>query len=217
MSVPFSDTAFLDVFGAYNSALVPAVAVLWLVTAGMAARWWWRGGDGRPLFALLAVHWAWSGIAYHWFFFRSINAAAALFAGLFVLQALLFAWLASTSRGRLGLGPHRSARGVLAGGLVAYALVYPLLGLVLGLHYPRLPLFAVPCPTTLLTAGLLLTSSGVPRSVGLVPAIWAAIGTSAAVVLGIRADLALAVAAVLLAVDMAAPQALGPRAGLADD
>lgn len=80
------------------------------------------------------------------------------------------------------------------------------------LQYPRLPLFAVPCPTTLLTAGLLLTASGAPRFVNIVPVIWAAIGSSAALVLGIRADLALLVAGALLALDTLAPHALGPRA-----
>ena len=94
MNLPFSETAFLDVFGAYNRALWPVVIVLWAVTAGMAVRRWRQGYGDRSLSALLAVHWAWSGVAYHWFFFRSINPAALLFAGFFVVEAALFTWLA---------------------------------------------------------------------------------------------------------------------------
>ena len=76
-----------------------------------------------------------------------------------------------------------------------------------------MPLFAVPCPTTLVTAGLLLTAAGVPRWVNIVPILWAVVGSSAAFALGIRADLALVVAGALLALDTLVPSALGARAG----
>ena len=36
MALPFSHEAFLDVFGAYNTALWLAVCVLWVATAGVA-------------------------------------------------------------------------------------------------------------------------------------------------------------------------------------
>jgi hypothetical protein len=103
-------------------------------------------------------------------------------------------------------------RGVLGGVLVGYALVYPFLGLAFGLQYPRLPLFAVPCPTTLLTAGWLLAATGVPRVVNIVPLAWAAVGSSAAFALGIQADLALVAAGIVLAIDTVAPTVLGARA-----
>ncbi len=100
---------------------------------------------------------------------------------------------------------------MLEGLLVSYALLYPFLGLAFGLRYPRMPAFAVPCPTTLLKAGLLLTASRVPRMVWVVPILWAIVGSTAAVSLGIRADLALIVAAILLLVDAVVPSVLGPR------
>jgi len=209
MTLPFSEAAFLDLFGAYNTALWPAAALLWLITLAMIVRWWQRGIGGRELAVLLAAHWAWSGVAYHWFYFRRINPAAALFGLLFVVQAALFAWLCLTERARFIA--DRSPRGLLGSALVVYGLLYPFLSLGFGLHYPRLPLFAVPCPTTLLTAGLLLASAGVPRLVGVIPILWAAIASSAAIALGIRADLALLVAGALLAIDMLAPHALGAR------
>ncbi|MGE5245155.1 MAG: DUF6064 family protein [Betaproteobacteria bacterium] len=212
MELPFTHAAFLDVFGAYNHALWPAATVLWTVTAAMALQWArTRNGDGRALCALLAVHWAWSGAVYHWIFFRRINPAAAFFGGGFVLEAILFAWLAVTVRTRFRL--DESPRGVLGLSLVIYSLAYPLAGLAFGLRYPRMPIFAVPCPTTLLTVGLLLTASGAPRTVNIVPIAWSAIGASAAFVLGVRADLALMAAGVLLTLDTLAPRALGARGG----
>jgi len=210
VELPFSHEAFLDVFGAYNAALWPAAAVLWLATAWLAFTWIRRGRlDGRVLFVLLAVHWAWSGVVYHGIYFRAINPAAALFGAAFVVQTVLFTWLALVSRGQVVGGPR--LRTVLGGLLVFYGLVYPLLGFAFGLRYPRLPLFAVPCPTTLVTAGWLLASASVPRVVNLVPLLWAVIGSSAAFALGIRADLALVVAGALLAIDTLAPSALGAR------
>lgn len=155
------------------------------------------------------MHWAWSAVAYHWFFFRDINPAAAIFAAAFLVQAALFAWLALRPA---AMTPAPSgARGAIGGALVVYGLVYPVLGLAFGLEYPRLPLFAVPCPTTLVTAGFLVTAAGAPRVVSVVPVLWALVGASAALSLGIRADLALAVAALVLAADAVAPSALGRR------
>jgi len=214
MDLPFSHEAFLDVFGAYNRSLWPAVVLIWLATAWLFAAWLRRGRvSGRVLFTMLAIHWAWSGIAYHWLFFREINPAAMLFGALFVLQAALFAWLAFTSRGRAGLSHNlRTAIGV---GLVAYGLIYPLVGSAFGLTYPRMPLFAVPCPTTLVTAGWLITAVGIPRVTTIIPVIWAIVGGSAAFTLGVRADLVLILAAVVVALDALAPTALGERGHLA--
>ncbi len=211
MNLPFSHDAFLDVFGAYNAAMWPAVVLLWLVTAALFAHWIRSGRiTARSLFGLLAVHWAWSGIVYHWLFFRPINPAATLFGALFVVQAGIFVWFAARERGLFDVG--RNARTILGWALVSYGLVYPFVGLVGGLRYPRLPLFAIPCPTTLVTAGLLLISARVPRLVYVVPILWAATGGSAAFVLGIRADLALPVAGALLVIDAIAPSVLGARA-----
>jgi hypothetical protein len=206
MNLPFSHDAFLDVFGAFNTALWPGAALLWMATAWLAIRWLRFGRlGGRTSFTLLAAHWAWSGVAYHWFFFRAINPAALLFGAAFVVQAALFAILVRTARGRVDEG--LTIRGVAGRILVFYGLLYPVLGLAFGLRYPRLPLFGVPCPTTLVTAGWLMASTGVPRFVSIVPLLWAGIGSIAAVSLGVRADFALIAAGIGLALDMVVPRA----------
>lgn len=60
-----------------------------------------------------------------------------------------------------------------------------------------------------LTAGFLIASNGMPRLVSVVPLLWAVIGSSAAFALGVRADMALAIAAGLLALDFVFPSVLG--------
>ena len=198
MMLPFTAAQFLDVFGAYNTALWPVVLVLWVATVVVAVRWMTTGLPSRAIWTLLAVHWAIAGIAYHWIFFRRINPVAAIFAGFFVVQAAIFAWLAATSRGRVIL--DRSLRSIAGAAFVAYGLVYPFIGLAAGLSYPRAPMFAVPCPTTLVTAGVLLASTSTPRWANIIPVLWAFVGASAAFALGIRADLMLVVAGLGLAI-----------------
>ncbi len=212
MALPFTHASFLDLFGAYNRALWPAVLALWIATLAVVQRWIRkRDWTGRVMLSLLAVHWAWSGVVYHWMFFRRINPAAAFFGGAFVLEAFLLGWLAVTSPVRIAI--DRSPRRIAGIALVLYAVAYPLVGLATGLSYPRMPVFAVPCPTTILTAGVLLSTSVPTPAANVVPIVWAGIGGSAAFVLGIRADFALAVAGGLLAFETLAPRALGRDGG----
>ena len=105
----------------------------------------------------------------------------------------------------------KSPRSIAGAALVAYGLAYPLVGFAAGLRYPRLPLFAVPCPTTLVTAGFLLASTATPRAVNAIPLVWSAIGASAAFALGIRADLALVPAGAALVCSLLWPNRSTPR------
>lgn len=199
MELPFTHAQFLDAFAAYNRALWPAALALWVASVVLVLAWLLRRGTGaRALSGLLTVHWAWSAVAYHLAFFASINPAARLFALLFGAQAVLFFWF-GVVRSRLTFTVGRSARHLLAIVLVLYALVYPLLNLALGYQFPRSPTFGVPCPSTILTAGLLLAAVPPPPwSLLAIPILWTIIGGSAAFLLGVHADLALVVAGVSL-------------------
>ena len=199
MNTPFTLQQFLEVFTRYNQAVWPMQVVLYLLAAGLI----WaavRGGrrSGRWVGGGLAFLWAWMGVVYHWGFFTAVNPAAWLFGGLFVLQAVLFV-LVGTVAGRLSFRWRRDAFGVAGATLMAYALVlYPLLGALAGHGYPRGPTFGLPCPTTILTFGLLLWAAReVPAWVLIVPLGWSLLGVSAAVSFGIVEDYALPVAGVL--------------------
>jgi hypothetical protein len=198
MTLPFTAEEFFDVVAAYNEALWPAAAALWLLSLAVVFRLLARGsGTDRQVSAVLAAHWASSAVAYHAAFFTRVNPAAWLFAGLFLTQAWLFVWFGIV-HGRLQFSTGRSARHVLAALLVAYSFAYPILNLALGLEYPRIPLYAVPCPTTIFTAGLLLAAERPPWSLLVVPVVWSLIATSATVLFDVRADFMMLPAAVFL-------------------
>ena len=210
MSLPFTHDQFLNVFGAYNFALWPAVAILWLLTAVAVGSFATGRVGSRPLAGLLAVHWLWSGAVYQLAYFATINPAARIFGVAFILEAGLIGWFGVVrSRLHFQWSGARGIRSGLAAFFCLYALMYPLLALAAGFSWPRMPVFGVPCPTTLLTVGSLLSlqSTG-PRAVSIVPLLWCFIGGSAALFLGVVPDLALLLAGAVLLVDLLAPRML---------
>jgi uncharacterized protein DUF6064 len=200
MQLPFTKEQFLDLFAAYNATLWPALVALWVASVVVGVRLLTsRRPVDREINALLAAHWAWSALAYHAAFFTAINPAAWIFATLFLVQAALFFWGGIVQR-RLSYAACRNAWAPIAWALVAYSLAYPGINAVQHLTVWRIPTFGVPCPTTVFTTGLLML--GAPRSwtLSIVPVIWSLIGGSAAPVLGVRADYALPIAGLALAI-----------------
>jgi uncharacterized protein DUF6064 len=205
MGLPFSEQQFFDVLGAYNAVAWPVEVVLWIATLWLGVRFVRGHVHSAALNTLAAVHWAWSGLIYHAMFFSRINPAAWMFAALFLAQACAFVWW-GTARRRLVFEWGHTIRHALAGVLFTYALAYPALVLATGHQYPRAPMFAVPCPTTIFTAALLLTAARpFPAVVFLGPVVWAAIAGSAAFLLDVTPDLMLFVAGLCLAIYGALP------------
>lgn len=189
-ALPFTHADFVGVFERYNQAVWPAqwlAYVLGLAVVAMVLRP--TPQRGRLVTAILALGWAWTGVAYHWMHFAPINPAARTFGALFLVQALLLAW--SSWKGSVRYARGDGPRAWLGWGLVAYALVlYPLLGLALGQAPGQLPMFGItPCPLTLFTFGVLLLARGrVPWWLLLVPLAWALVGGSAAALLRVPQD-----------------------------
>jgi len=199
MQLPFSRDAFLGVFAAYNASWWPVALALWLATLLTFVFRLRERNTAHWISGLLAVQWAWSGVAYHAALFSQINPAAWLFAGLFVIQAGLLIWYGLVQR-RLNFSSGRSTSQLFGYGLIAYGLLYPVIALVGDHSYPRAPTFGVPCPTVIVTAGfLMLARDSIPPLLIIVPVLWAAIGGSAAFLLDVRADVALPVAGFALA------------------
>lgn len=197
MRLPFTTEQFFDLFAAYNAAMWPALVVLWIVSAGCAPLLWLRHPPDRWISAVLAAHWTWSAVAYHAVFFTHINPAAWLFAALFLVEAALFLWL-GVVRGRLSFAPRRNPWAVVAWLFVAYSLLDPGINAAQHLTSSGIPMFGVPCPTTIFTIGLLMLSHGGWWLLAIVPVIWSVIGGSAAFLLGVRADYALPIAGAAL-------------------
>ena len=213
MELPSTPAEFLQVFAEYNRAMWPAVIALWLTTAVLllrSVRSCHPAEQNGWINILLAVHWIWSGLVYHGLFFARINPAARLFAILFLMQGCFFLWF-GFHKNRVH---YRTALSdtwaVLGGFLVLYAMAYPAVALLGAPRYPSVPVFAVPCPTTILTSGLLLMS--VPRPpifLVVIPIVWSLIGTWAAFLFAISADWALAVAGFALLAASMAPKKVG--------
>ena len=197
--MPFSRDAFFDVFATYNTAFWPLALILWIATlAAFTVHPSERAGTGGVL-GLLAIQWAWSGLAYHAAIFSRITPAAWVFAALFLAEAALLAW-SSLVRPRLEFSDEPSVWVAVGYGLVAYGLFYPLIVMAGGHAYPRTPTFGVPCPTALVTVGFLTLLRGrVPATLAIIPILWAAIAASAAFLFGVYADLMLVVAGIVLA------------------
>jgi hypothetical protein len=102
-------------------------------------------------------------------------------------------------RNRLSFRTSRRLNGILGAILIVYALaIYPLIGYALGRNFPTSPTFGVPCPTTIFTFGLLLwTDKKIPLNLLIVPVLWSLVGTSAALIFGIKEDFGLLVAATM--------------------
>ncbi len=201
MDLPFTQDAFFSLFGQYNAAFWP-LALLFYFLAAISVALLFRASRWAALFisGTLAAMWAVNGIGYHWTFFREINPAAALFAAVFVVQAIALVVLPARSPG-LRFVAEADARSVIGLLLILFAMVlYPLWGLAAGHAWPNMPAFGVaPCPTTIFTIGILLTGTWrVARWLLIVPGLWAAVGGSAAIFLGVPQDYALLAALALL-------------------
>jgi hypothetical protein len=209
MALPFTSVAFFEVFARYNLALWPmqlllnamALVIVALMLSG-------REGSGRWVAALLALLWVWMALAYHFAFFAAVNPAAWVFGSVFLIGAAWMAW-AGAVRSRLRFSGVHGWRGWSGLGLIVFALaVYPVLGFLLGQHYPAAPSFGLPCPTTVFTIGvLLLASAPVPRSLFVVPVLWAIVGSTAVFALGVLQDLGLLVAGLLALIGLARSRA----------
>ena len=200
MTLAFTAEQFLDVFAEYNQSTSWIVLSLWvaaLVAVGTAFRD--RVRASRLLTWYLAALWLWNAVAYHAMLFTRINPAAWLFAGFFAIQAILL--VLAAKQNQLGYFAFRGWRQHIGRMFVVYALAYPLLNITLGHGYPRAPTFGVPCPTAILTIGLLLTARGPARTrLIITPVVWGCVAAAAAFQLGVWADYPLVAAAVLATV-----------------
>ena len=211
MELPFTPDQFFSVFAEYNEAFWLVVVALWFATIGaLVLVWRYPERWSAMLSWFLGALWLWNAIAYHAFLFTRINPAAWIFSALFAVQAALFL-RAGQQRRPMYLSSTGARQGVgLA--LAAYSLAYPFLTIAFGHDYPATPTFGVPCPTTILTIGVLLTvRDRVPLSLSVDPILWGFIGGSAAALLRVQTDYVLLAGGVLLLIAVAWPSRSRPQ------
>ena len=197
--MPFTIDQFFEVFGRYNEAVWPMQIIINLLAIMIIVLLFRpRPCSSRIIAATLSFFWAWMAIAYHFVFFTAINPAAWLFGSVFLAGAIYFAWLGLITD-KLQFSLSGGIRGWTGGLLILFSLiVYPLLGLIFGHRYPTMPTFGVPCPTTILTIGVLLFAiAPFPRTIFIVPILWSAVGSFAAVNLNVPQDYGLSLAGLI--------------------
>ncbi len=192
--MPFTVEDFFAVFGRYNQAIWPLQIGAYVIGVAIVILLFRRSHSSSTVIALaLSALWLVNGVGYHWLFFAQINPVARGFAAVFVVQAVLLAaapWLYP----RLSFAVRADARSVVGLALIVFAAVgYPLWGVLAGHSYPFAPVFGVaPCPTTIFSVGVLLMGNWrTVRWLLIIPAIWSAIGGSAAVLLHTPQDFGL--------------------------
>lgn len=103
----------------------------------MPRRW-----SGVAVSAILALLWAWIGLAYHLTFFTSIGPPAYAFAAISFAGAAVFFWQGVVRR-RLEFRWVLSVRALAGLGLIVFALlVYPLWAWLAGHRYPAFATFS---------------------------------------------------------------------------
>jgi len=196
----FTPEVFFALFDQYNRAIWPAQIVaygLGIVALLFVFRQFPQ--RDRIIGAILAFAWLWIGLAYHYWYFAQINFVAPVFAALFVIQGLVFAWTLVLRR-QVAFRFSADIAGWSGLGLAIFAMViYPMLGWFAGHVWPRSPVFGVtPCPTTIFTWGmLLLAQRRTPLHLIVIPLIWSLIGGSAAWLLKVPEDASLPLAALI--------------------
>jgi hypothetical protein len=206
MQLPFTPDQFFSIFAEYNRTFWSVVVAWWFATiAALVLSWRDPERWGPMLSFFLGAVWLWNAVAYHALLFTRINPAAWLFSVMFAVQALVFVH-AGSQRRPLYLSSTGASQG-FGVALAAYSLAYPFLTLALGHDYPATPTFGLPCPTVILTIGLLLTArDGVLLRFAVIPILWAFIGGTAAVLLAVQTDYALFAAGMLLLVTVVTQQ-----------
>lgn len=198
--IAFSQDAYFSIFAHYNMAIWPAQIIayaLGLLIVFAAVKPF--NDSDKLIVALLALSWIWMGIVYNIMHFAVINWGAMVFGAFFVLQGLLLAW-AGLLRGNLHFRFTPSLSGWIALLLIISAmLIYPLVSIGQGHSWPRLAMFGIaPPPTVIFTFAMLLLIKGrTPIHLTVLPLLWAIIGGWAAWHLKVNEDLGLLVVGAL--------------------
>jgi hypothetical protein len=213
--LPFTVEQFYGVFVQYNESVWPMQIVLYALGLVVLLLLLRPGAlHSRVISGLLALLWVWTAVIYYFLFFTRISASGWAIGAVLLAGGLWLGWVGGIT-GRIRFGAPGAARGALGALLILYALVaYPLIGLAVGHRYPAMPTFGLPCPVTIFTVGMLvLTTSPVPRSVFIAPAVWGLLGgASATFLLGVYQDAGLLLAGLLSLAAMLVPARAAPGA-----
>ncbi len=203
--LPFTPEVYFRLIAQYNAEIWPGQIIVYALGALslLMVLLWPRDWVGRFVAAFLAFCWLWIGAVWHLQHYVTIVWAAWGFAALFCVQGVLLARAGASRRKPLRVRFRAGLAGWTGLFLMLYGLAgYPLVAVLVGPHWPGVPLFGVaPGPTTVFTLGLLLLAENGPsRQLLVFPALWSLIQGATASLMAFPADLVVPAAAILTVV-----------------
>ena len=199
MKTPFTTEQFFSVFEKYNHAIFPVQIILFLLSilALIAIGSKIKQKD-KFVAGILGVLWLWIGIVYHWAFFSHINILALGYGGVFILQGLFLVW-EGVILYNLKFVFRMTVQAFLGYFFILYSLIiYPVVGYLIEPNLFRTISIGLPSPTIILTFGfLLLCDKKFSRYLLIIPSLWAVIGISAVIKLGVYQDSMMLIAAII--------------------
>jgi hypothetical protein len=197
MKLPFTTEQFFSIIEKYNSTMFPFQLIILL--AGIVCLFILHSkltAGSKLIGTYLGVLWIWTGVAYHLSFFTAINKAAFLFGGLFILQGL-FILYSTLGKNRLIFTLTLHTKDYLGYFFILYGLIiYPLISYFVEGSFERTIVMGLPCPSTIFTFGyFILAGNKFPKYLLIIPSLWAIVGMSAAVNIGVFQDFMIIIAA----------------------
>ncbi len=87
MKLPFTIEQFFEIFAQYNRDVWPMQVVIYILAiAALVLALRETKYSNRVISTILAFLWLWIGLVYHLSYFSTINGAAYVFGGLFIIQ-----------------------------------------------------------------------------------------------------------------------------------
>ncbi len=199
MKLPFTNDQFFQVILEYNQSIFPFQLVI--IAAGFFAVWLLfrkKSIADKYITSFLGFLWIWIGIVYHFIFFTTINPAAYGFGALFIIQGILTLQRLYAKK-QLNFISKAGLKSYTGYFFIAYGLIlYPAISFLTEQSMPKTIALGLPCPSTIMTFGFfILAAQKFPKHLLVIPVIWAVIGISAALNIGVIQDLMIIVAAVV--------------------
>lgn len=198
MKLPFTPEQFFDIIEKYNLSIAPFQIIILLLGILCLIFLHTKSLTKDKLIGIyLGLVWIWIGIAYHLVFFTIINNAAYIFGGLFILQGLLILFN-TLFKNRLIFTFTFKTKDYFGYFFILYGLIiYPIISYLVEGSFERTIVMGLPCPSTIFTFGFfLLTSIKFPKYLLIIPSLWAIVGLSAAINIGVIQDLMIIISAV---------------------
>jgi len=198
MKLPFSTVQFFNVIEKYNLTIFPFQLIILLL--GIVCLFFLHSKSpvkDKLIGVYLGILWIWIGVVYQLVNFTVINKAAFLFGGIFILQGL-FILFNTFGKNSLNFTFTLHKKDYLGYFFILYGLlIYPIFSFIIEGSFERTILIGLPCPSTIFTFGFfILASNKFPKYLLIIPSLWAVVGLSAAINIGVFQDVMIALAAI---------------------